>query len=78
MFNLPLLQRRTAVGPEVFIKPSLGDKHSLVVLLKRFKLDAHRERVAADVTGTVTIADRLAAAHKRLIEMRKNDISAMG
>ena len=50
-----------------------GDNALLIALLKRFRPEAYRERVSAEVNVTVNLAERLMNARKRLIEMRKHD-----
>jgi hypothetical protein len=50
-----------------------GDSHLLLALLKRFRPDAYRERVSAEISGTINLADRLTTAVERVRFMRRND-----
>jgi len=48
----------------------------LITLLKRFRPALYRERTTTEVTGSIDLVDRMQAARKRLIEMKRNDGSA--
>jgi hypothetical protein len=50
-----------------------GDSHLLLALLKRFRPEAYRERVSAEVSGTISLVDRMSAAVERVRLMRRND-----
>jgi hypothetical protein len=50
-----------------------GDNHLLLALLKRFKSEAYRERVSAEVSGTINLADRMTAAVERVRLMRRHE-----
>lgn len=50
----------------------------LIALLKRFRPNLYRERTVTEVTGSIELVDRLQAARKRLIEMKRNDASPTG
>jgi hypothetical protein len=50
-----------------------GDNHLLLALLKRFRPEAYRERVSAEVSGTINLVDRMNAAVERVRLMRRND-----
>ena len=50
-----------------------GDTHLLLALLKRFRPEAYRERVSAEISGTINLVDRLTAAVERVRVMRRND-----
>ena len=49
------------------------DAHLHHVLLRRFRPLLYRDRSEVAVSGTINIAERLQAARKRLIEMRRAD-----
>jgi hypothetical protein len=48
-----------------------GDSHLLLALLKRFRPEAYRERVSAELSGTISLADRMTAAVERVRLMRR-------
>jgi hypothetical protein len=50
-----------------------GDNHLLLALLKRFRPEAYRERVSAEVSGTINLVDRMTAAVERVRLMRRNE-----
>jgi hypothetical protein len=50
-----------------------GDSHLLLALLKRFRPEAYRERVSAEVSGTINLADRMTAAVERVRLMRRHE-----
>ena len=50
-----------------------GDSHLLLALLKRFRPDAYRERVSADIS--ISLVERMTAAVERVRMMRRNDQS---
>jgi hypothetical protein len=50
-----------------------GDSHLLLALLKRFRPEAYRERVSAEVSGTVSLVDRMTAAVERVRLMRRHE-----
>jgi hypothetical protein len=50
-----------------------GDSHLLLALLKRFKPEAYRERVSAEVSGTINLANRMTAAVERVRLMRRHE-----
>jgi hypothetical protein len=50
-----------------------GDNHLLLALLKRFRPEAYRERVSAEVSGTISLVDRMTAAVERVRLMRRNE-----
>src|SRR5262245_11506215 len=53
----------------LFSKAVEGDVQAAQILLKRFRPDAYRERVSADITVTLDLAQRLTTARARLLEM---------
>lgn len=53
-----------------------GDTHMLHILLKRFRPIAYRERISADVSGTINLTQRMEEANQRLIEMYPSDNAA--
>ena len=50
-----------------------GDSHLLLALLKRFRPDAYRERVSADIS--ISLVDRMTAAVERVRMLRRHDDS---
>jgi hypothetical protein len=50
-----------------------GDSHLLLALLKRFRPEAYRERVSAEVSGTISLVDRMTAAVERVRLMRRHE-----
>jgi hypothetical protein len=50
-----------------------GDSHLLLALLKRFRPEAYRERLSAEVSGTINLVDRMSAAVERVRLMRRNE-----
>jgi hypothetical protein len=50
-----------------------GDSHLLLALLKRFRPEAYRERLSAEVSGTISLVDRMTAAVERVRLMRRNE-----
>jgi len=50
-----------------------GDTHLLLALLKRFRPDAYRERVSADIS--ISLVDRMTAAVERVRMLRRHDDS---
>jgi hypothetical protein len=50
-----------------------GDNYLLLALLKRFRPEAYRERMSAEVSGTISLVDRMAAAVERVRLMRRNE-----
>ena len=48
----------------------------LIALLKRFRPALYREHTTTEVSGSIDLVDRMQAARKRLIEMKRNDGSA--
>jgi hypothetical protein len=50
-----------------------GDNHLLLALLKRFRPEAYRERVSTEVSGTISLVDRMTAAVERVRLMRRNE-----
>lgn len=65
------------VGRRILYDVEYSDQ-LLIMLLKRFRPALYREHISAEVSGTIQIAERLQAANKRLIEMRKHDGNATG
>jgi len=45
----------------------------LITLLKKFAPDKYRERTTTEHTGSINLAERLRAAHERLIATKRND-----
>jgi|SRR5215472_1554401 len=70
----PLLYKGKPVhqGRHVLYETEYSDQ-LLVTLLKRFRPALYREHVSTEISGTIQIAERLQAANKRLVEMRKRD-----
>ena len=50
-----------------------GDTHLLLALLKRFRPDAYRELVSADIS--ISLVDRMTAAVERVRMLRRHDDS---
>ena len=50
-----------------------GDTHLLLALLKRFRPDAYRERVSADIS--ISLVERMTAAVERVRMLRRHDDS---
>ena len=48
------------------------DSHLHHVLLKRFKREAYKERIEQQISGEITITDRIGAARKRVLEMNRS------
>lgn len=47
------------------------DSHLHHVLLKRFRRELYKERVEQQITGEITIVERIGAARKRVLEMNQ-------
>ena len=50
-----------------------GDSHLLLALLKRFRPEAYRERVSADIS--ISLVERMTAAVERVRMLRRHDDS---
>jgi hypothetical protein len=50
-----------------------GDTHLLLALLKRFRPEAYRELVSADIS--ISLVDRMTAAVERVRMLRRHDDS---
>ncbi|HKD45164.1 MAG TPA: hypothetical protein VKD24_05860 [Candidatus Angelobacter sp.] len=48
------------------------DHHLHHVLLKRFKREAYKERIEQQISGEITIADRIGTARKRVLELNRS------
>jgi hypothetical protein len=48
------------------------DSHMHHVLLKRFKREAYKERIEQQISGEITIADRIGTARKRVLELNRS------
>jgi hypothetical protein len=48
------------------------DSHREHILLKRFKREAYKERIEQQISGEITIAERIGAARKRVLEMNRS------
>lgn len=75
----PVMYRGAPVkqGRRILYEVEYSDQ-LLLALLKRFRPAAYREHLTTEHTGSIEIVDRLQAARKRLIEMRRNDATAAG
>jgi len=50
-----------------------GDNQLLIVLLKRFRPEQYRERIVAEISGTIHLAERLKAAEERMKIFRQQE-----
>ena len=70
----PVLYKGTPVkvGRRILYQHEFSDT-LLLALLKRFRPAQYREHIAAEVSGSINLVERLTAANARLIAMRRDD-----
>jgi hypothetical protein len=71
--KLVLYQGESVIVNGALLYETAYDTHLHTTLLKRFKPEAYRERVSAEVSGTISLVDRMTAAVERVRLMRRNE-----
>ena len=70
--RLVLFQGRPVTVDGQYLYEVECDTHLHHVLLKRFKREAYKERVEQQISGEITIVERIGAARKRVLEMNRS------
>jgi hypothetical protein len=55
-----------------YVYETVYDSHREHILLKRFKREAYKERIEQQISGEITIADRIGTARKRVLELNRS------
>jgi len=53
-----------------------GDNALLLPLLKRFRPELYRERISAEVSGSIDLIERMKTADQRLIAIKRNETAS--
>ena len=64
---------RTGRGNSRILYETEYSDQLLIALLKRFRPALYRERTVTEVTGSIDLVDRMQAARRRLVEMKRDD-----
>jgi hypothetical protein len=64
---------RTGRGNSRILYETEYSDQLLLALLKRFRPALYRERTQTEVTGSIDLVDRMQAARRRLVEMKRDD-----